>query len=71
VKKAYGLGLLPDALTPQRGKVRELTGQNWVPVLVTDEGEVIQDSKRIVEWAKANPAAGAERQTAGGEATAG
>jgi hypothetical protein len=38
----HGLGLLPDAVTPQRKKVRELTGQNWVPVLVTDDGEVIQ-----------------------------
>jgi hypothetical protein len=60
VKRTYGLGLLPDAVTPQRRKVRELTGQNWVPVLVTDDGEVIQDSKRIVEWARANPAGGAE-----------
>jgi Glutathione S-transferase, N-terminal domain len=60
VKRTYGLGLLPDALTPQRRKVRELTGRNWVPVLVTDDGEVIQDSKRIVEWARANPASGAE-----------
>jgi glutathione S-transferase len=37
--------------------VRELTGQNWVPVLVTDAGEVIRDSKAIVAWARANPAA--------------
>jgi hypothetical protein len=56
VKKTYGLGMLPAALTPQRKKVRELTGQNWVPVLVTDDGEVIQDSKSIIAWAKANPA---------------
>ena len=35
-------------------------GQNWVPVLVTDEDEVIEGSKQIVDWAKANPAAGAE-----------
>jgi Glutathione S-transferase, N-terminal domain len=62
VKKAYGLGLLPDALTPQRKRVRELTGRNWVPVLVTDEGEVIQDSNRIVEWARANPVSGADRE---------
>ena len=26
-----------------------------VPVLVTDDGEVVSDSKRIVEWAKAHP----------------
>jgi hypothetical protein len=31
-----------------------------VPVLVTDDGELIQDSKKIVEWAKANPASGAD-----------
>jgi hypothetical protein len=61
VKKTYGLGALPAALTPTRGKVRELTGQNWVPVLVTDDGEVIQDSRKIIAWAKANPASGAER----------
>jgi hypothetical protein len=65
VKRTYGLGALPDALTPQRKKVRELTGQNWVPVLVTDEGEVIQDSKKIVAWAQANPASGAERVASG------
>jgi hypothetical protein len=58
VRKTYGFGPLPHALTPRRGKVRELTGQNWVPVLVTDDGEVIRDSRNIVAWAKANPAAG-------------
>jgi Glutathione S-transferase, N-terminal domain len=61
VKKTYGLGALPSALNTGRGKVRELTGQEWVPVLVTDDGEVIQDSKKIVAWARDNPAAGAER----------
>ena len=65
VKKTYGLGQLPGALTPQRKKVRELTGQSWVPVLVTDEGELIQDSKEIIAWAQANPASGAERVASG------
>jgi Glutathione S-transferase, N-terminal domain len=60
VRRTYGWGLLGDALNPTRRPVRELTGQNWVPVLVTDEDEVIQGSRKIVEWAKANPAAGAE-----------
>ncbi len=60
LKKVYGLGVLGSALNPTRKEVRELTGQNIVPVLVTDDGEVIQDSKRIIEWAQANPAAGAE-----------
>jgi glutathione S-transferase len=51
-------------MTPQRRKVREVSGQNWVPVLVTDEGEVVKDSRNIVEWAKNNPASGAERPSA-------
>jgi hypothetical protein len=66
VKKSYGLGPLPDSLTPQRKKVRDLTGQNWVPVLVTDDGEVIRESKKIAEWARANPASGAERAPSAG-----
>jgi hypothetical protein len=61
VNKTYGLGALPDAVTPQRKKVRELTGQNWVPVLVTDEGEVIRESKKIAEWARDNPAGASDR----------
>ncbi len=60
VKKVYGLGPLPSVLNPGRAKVRELTGQQWVPVLVTDDGQVIDDSSSIVAWAKANPASGAE-----------
>jgi Glutathione S-transferase, N-terminal domain len=59
VERVYGLGPLPDALTPTRRKVRELTGQNWVPVLVTDDEEVVQGSKEIVAWAQANRASGA------------
>ena len=66
VKKSYGLGPLPDALTPQRKKVRELTGQNWVPVLVTDDGEVIRESKDIAAWARANPAGAADREAGAG-----
>ena len=61
VEKSYGWGVLGNALNPTRGKVRELTGQNMVPVLVTDDGEVIQDSRKIIAWAKANPAGAAER----------
>lgn len=59
VIKSYGLGALPDFLNNTRGRreVKELTGQSWVPVLVTDDGEAVQDSKRIVEWAKEHPVA--------------
>jgi hypothetical protein len=58
VVKSYGFGLLPDFANRTRGRreVKELTGSNVVPVLVTDDGEVVRESKRIVEWAKANPA---------------
>jgi hypothetical protein len=59
VKHAYGLGMAPGALnnlTSGRREVKELTGNYWVPVLVTDGGTVIQGSTEIVDWAKANPA---------------
>ena len=38
--------------------MRELSpkGSSWVPLLVTDDGEVIQGSQRIVDWAQAHPA---------------
>jgi hypothetical protein len=62
VVKTYGLGPLPDFLnTPRRREVKKLTGNSWVPVLVTDEGEVVSDSKNIVAWAKKHPTAAAAR----------
>ena len=56
--KSYGLGVLPDGLnrTAGRQEAKRLTGKSWVPVLVTDDGEVVADSRKIVEWAKAHPA---------------
>lgn len=62
VVKVRGLGVGPRMLhvmTEGRREVERLTGQRGVPVLVTDDGETIHDSKRIVEWAQAHPAAGA------------
>lgn len=53
--RTYGLGPLP-AFTSGRREVKRLTGQSWVPVLVTDDGEAIHESKAIVAWAEANPA---------------
>jgi Glutathione S-transferase, N-terminal domain len=69
LKKVYGLGVLGSALNPLRREVRELTGQNIVPVLVTDDGEVIQDSKRIIEWASQNPAASGDKPAAADKPT--
>jgi glutaredoxin 2 len=43
-------------MTDGRREVRELTGSPVVPVLVTDDDEVINESQRIVEWAKSHPA---------------
>jgi glutaredoxin 2 len=59
VVKVYGFGQLPD-ITRGRKEVSRLTGQSFVPVLVLDDGQVIQDSNNIVTWARANPAAAAE-----------
>lgn len=59
VTKVRGLGIGPGfmhVMTDGRREVEELTGQHAVPVLVTDSGEVIQDSKHIVAWAEEHPA---------------
>ena len=59
VVKVHGLGIGPGFLqfkTEGRREVEQLTGSSTVPVLVTDSGEAISDSKRIVAWAEANPA---------------
>ena len=58
VVKCYGLGVLPDALnrTSGRREVKRLTGSNMVPVLVTDDGDVVRESQEIEAWARANPA---------------
>ncbi len=62
VIRSYGCGLLPAILnaTPGRREVKRLTGDQWVPLLVTDDGDTIQGSRRIAQWARANPAASQE-----------
>ena len=60
--KSYGLGILPDTpfnQTDGRKEAKRLTGKSVVPVLGTDDGEVVSDSKNIVDWAKKNPAGAA------------
>ncbi len=62
VLKVHGLGVGPSFMhwtTPGRKEVEELTGQRVVPVLITDSGEAIFDSKKIIAWAEANPAGAA------------
>lgn len=58
VVKVHGLGIGPRFMhvaTAGRKEVEQLTGQRSVPVLVTDDDELISDSSRIIEWAEANP----------------
>jgi glutathione S-transferase len=43
-------------MTDGRREVERISGQRQVPVLVTDDGEVVSDSQRIVEWAERHPA---------------
>jgi glutathione S-transferase len=60
--RVHGLGIGPGFLqvkTAGREEVEDLTGSPMVPVLVTDDGEVINESKRIAEWARSHPAAAA------------
>ena len=59
VIKSYGLGILPDAFnrTTGRQEAKRLTGSSMVPVLVTDDDEVVAGSKEIAAWARAHPAA--------------
>ena len=55
VVRAYGFAGLPD-VTSGRREVKRLTGESFVPVLVLDDGAVIEDSSNIVAWARTNRA---------------
>ncbi len=59
IEAVHGLGVPLLNKTKGRTEVEGLTGQRMVPVLVTDDGEAIHDSKRIVAWAQAHPRASA------------
>lgn len=58
VIRTYGWAILPKFLndSPGRREVERLTGQRWVPVLVTDDEQIIKGSYEIEAWAKAHPA---------------
>jgi hypothetical protein len=45
-----------DPIFPGRRKVKRLTGNYKVPTLILDDGTVVDDSRNIIAWAKANPA---------------
>jgi hypothetical protein len=52
-----GYRLLPWTRRGKRDAIRELSGQENVPVLVTDDGEVVSGSGTIRRWAQDHPAA--------------
>lgn len=54
VVRSYGWGLLPAWCNRSAGRreARRLTGSDWVPVLITKPGIVVQGSKAIVRWAE-------------------
>jgi hypothetical protein len=58
VIRSYGWEALPGIfnMTPGRRKVKELTGDVEVPVLVTDDDQVVAGSQEIAAWARSNPA---------------
>ena len=57
VVRCFGWRELPAIFnfTPGRRKVRQLTGEITVPVLETDDGEVVAGSSEIVAWAQQSP----------------
>ena len=62
--RSHGAGPLPGIfnLTPGRREVKRPAGNYRVPVLVADDGPVVQDSKRIAEWAQVHPATAAQAE---------
>ncbi len=73
IVKSYGLGYLPGLFNQTRGRreVKKLTGSYMVPVLVNDDGSVIQGSHEIADWARAHPAGAASAEAAGAAPAAG
>jgi glutaredoxin 2 len=56
-KTVGGFKNVPLSRRGKRGEIRELTGQEDVPVLVLDDGSAIAGTGQIVTWAKEHPAA--------------
>jgi hypothetical protein len=56
--RSYGWRLLPGALNRSEGRrlARHATGKAWLPLLMTETGELIAGSSCIKEWARENRA---------------
>ena len=56
LKVVGGFKMIPFSRRGRRDEIVSLTGQEDVPVLLLDDGTAIQGSRRIADWAAANPA---------------
>ena len=54
LKALGGFKAIPLSRRGRRDEVVSLTGQEDVPVLVLDDGGVVQGSRQIADWAAAN-----------------
>ena len=54
IETVAGYRALPWTRSGKRDEIRELTGQEHVPVLILSDGSAIAGSGRIIKWAKAN-----------------
>ena len=52
IEEVEGYRLMPWTRRGKRDEIRDLSGQENVPVLVLDDGEVVAGSGSIVRWAK-------------------
>lgn len=57
IQTVEGYRLLPWTRRGKRDEIREISGGENVPVLVTDKGEVVSGTRAIVRWAGGHPAA--------------
>lgn len=56
--RSYGWGPLPAAVNRSAGRrlARRATGKSWLPLLLTDDGELIAGTTHIKQWASQRPA---------------
>ena len=55
LKAVRGFKIPLTRLGGARDEIRELSGQDDVPILVLDDGEVVTGNREIVNWAQAHP----------------
>lgn len=56
LKVVGGFKMVPFSRRGRRDEIVSLTGQEDVPVLLLDDGTVVQGTGAIAEWAAGNPA---------------